>query len=172
MKNLTRIVLVALAAIGLVLTVAVLSPRRTRASAPMTVDPTSPRTPWSGSCSLIPSSATPAAASCIITNVPTNAELVIESEVFNAQTPEPDTIESFSVNSTEAGVGTEVWYGSTASTPSLVDGLYVIRLTTAIPFYADPGTNIQCGAIAPHHAAFTVPPAITLTGYYVSPPVS
>ena len=167
MKNLTRIVLLALAAAVLVLTVAVLTPRKAHATG-MTTDPTLPRTPWSGTCNLIPTSATSAAATCNITTVPSNAELVIQSEVFNAITSDADTPELPSITATTGGVGTEVWFASATSTSVLVDGKYVIHLTQAIPFYADAGSVILCGAIVPHHGDF-VSQTITLSGYYVSP---
>jgi hypothetical protein len=168
MKNLTKIVLVALAAIGLVLAVAVLRPPRARAQ-PTTVNPTSPRTPWTGSCTMTPISTTAAAAQCTITDVPTDAELVVESEVYNAVTTGASTVEVIDCQGTSAGVaGTALWMATGTSTPNPVYGGYELRFSTAIPFYVDAGSSIQCGVDVRHHSDF-VSQIITLNGWYVAP---
>jgi hypothetical protein len=65
MKKLTMIVLVAL----VVLTVAVLRPPRARAQV-MSIDPTQPRIPWTGTCVLTAPVKIIPIASCLITNAP------------------------------------------------------------------------------------------------------
>ena len=171
MKNSIRIVLVALVAIVLVLTVAVLSPRHTRALGPLSVNPTSPRPPWNGSCVLTPKPflASESTSCQIIT--PADGELVVQSEVFLAETTGPSEIEQAQCVAGEGGTATTVWSVSAKSTPTLIGGGYTIFLTSADPFFADPATAITCYSYV-HHASEFLSQKVILQGYYVSPPAS
>lgn len=88
MKNSTKIVLVALAAILLVSTVAVLAPRATHANTtrpPITFSPTAERTPWVTGCLLQWASPGPF---CNTPPTPAGHEVVIQSLSFMACDPE------------------------------------------------------------------------------------
>jgi hypothetical protein len=165
MKNLTRIVLIALAAAVLVSTVAVLTRRAVHATS-YTVDPTGLRTPWTANCALV-SSDDSVVASCSVT-APKGAELVIQTVSFSVITTTPSTVLMESVVST-AHAGTDLWIGQTVSTADRVAGLYRSFNNASTTLYADPGTSVTCNLEEDTHVDFSSQQACYLSGYYVLP---
>ena len=169
MKNSTKIVYVVLAATVLVLTVAVLIPRAIHATGPQSVNPTSPRTPWSGSCSPTPLSSTSTEAACTITNTPTSAELVITSVTFTANSSGPSTPAGVSLSAITDGKLLRPWMVNLTGPPVTLNGGYFINYSTTTMFYIDPATIITCYETANTYAELDamVDAHCEVFGYYV-----
>jgi len=169
MKNSTKVVLVALAATGLVITVAVLRPRGVHAL-PTAVNPTSPRTPWSGSCTTSPTFE-PLVATCNITTVPADAELVVTNISFSDTTSTPSATVCGFLYTTSGGLtDVDPWMNCSESTREMIPfsssaGQFGVFLTTPATFYVDPGAVIHF-VVEAHHQANLVG-TVTVFGYYV-----
>lgn len=162
MKNSTKIVLVTLAAIVLVSTVAVLRPRVVHATS-YTVNPTGARTPVTVYCVPEPTDHSNVAI-CSILNT-SGAEIVIQTVSFTVNTTGPNTPVLEQVNT----VNNEflgIWLGESITFRALVSGGYYATTSSQTTLYSDPGTNISCIVTLDHHSDFANQQC-TLVGYYV-----
>ena len=164
MKNSTKIVLVALAAIVLVSTVAVLTLRGTHVLATTYVQPISPtalRTPWSATCT--PQTAGPGYSKCTIP-APANAALVIQS--ISALNTHAHNTRVMLVVTTMGGNTLMPWCITTAPVHTS-PGYYTYCWSELVMLYADPGSTITVNAY--HENTPPYLPQITLVGYFVEP---
>jgi hypothetical protein len=162
MKNSTKIVLVALAAIVLVSTVAVLTLRGTHVlAASYAIPPTALRTPWSATCT--PQTAGPGYSQCTIT-APANAALVIQTiSAFNMHAHNTRVM---LVVVTMGGNTPMPWYITTAPVHTS-PGFYTYCWSELVTLYADPGSTITVSAYHENNPPYL--PQITLAGYFVAP---
>jgi hypothetical protein len=157
MKNSAKIALVALAAIVLVSTVAVLTPRATHASAtpaPIIILADAARIPWVTSCDATPASSS-GYASCTTSAIPAGHEFVIQTVTIDTSY---ETVNTNDVTPmvwmpralTTGGGQSMVWE---AQIPNPITEWYdqpnhiafaILNLTTNTTIYADPGTSIDC----------------------------
>ena len=148
MKKSTKIVLVALAAILLVSTVAVLAPRATHANTtpqPITFSPTADRIPWVTACGpkLVPDG-----LFCVTPPTPAGYEVVIQSLSFMACDPEINLASGITqpllfprLNTTTGGNPNAIWV-TTLVPPLLSGNYYSAQFTFQTNIYVDPDTNI------------------------------
>jgi hypothetical protein len=175
MKNLTRIVLIALVGAVLVSTVACPSTSKvqalpvTPAQPPIPITSTSARNPWADSCTLS-YSATNDDATCTIP-VPGTEEIVIQTVSGQQLCPSPSQL-STTVSITSGGYPA-FWYITPppVTTPAKTDEYL---WSSPVTLYADPGisigvtvTNVSGGLLSA--AAGN---GVTSVGYYVTSPAS
>jgi len=169
MNNITRIGLAGLAAIGLALTVAALIPRTVHASpGPRQVNPTSPRTPWSGVCT--PSAATllSKTATCSISNAPKTAELVVTTVSFLVATSGPSTPVGAYLQTITDSKTLNPWQAMLTTPPNTIAGTYTVLSSSSTMFYVDPGATITCLEIVNQHSDFgSERSSCQVFGYYV-----
>jgi hypothetical protein len=169
MKNLTKIVLLALVGAMLIFTVACPTTAKVHAltppSSPIPITSTSARNPWADNCTLS-YSATNNDATCTIT-VPSTQEIVIQ--MVSAQLLYPPPSQLSTKVSTTTGGNTALWYTVLApiTTPAGSDE-YV--WSSPVTLYADPGTSIVVTVKNVSGALLSDPTGdgVTLVGYYVT----
>ena len=170
MKNSTKIVLVGLAAIVLVSTFAVLTPRTTDvlASGPVSIPYNSTRTPWTSYCA--PPAAPPNIyyTSCTIT-APSGGELVIQLISGFQIAPDPTLLTVGVATNLTAPVAS--W--TTMLAPVDIQGNDYYYWSYPVTLYANPGTTITVTLVNQNgHPLTTLNARVALTGYYVTPPPS
>ena len=172
MKNSTKIVLVALAAIMLVSTVAVLTRRATHvlASGPVSIPYNSTRTPWTSYCA--PPAAPPNIyyTSCTMT-APSGGELVIQMISGLQITPAPTRLQA----RVDTSLGVLVWTTLLApvNLPGVGSNNDYYFWSYPVSLYADPGTTITVTLVNENGRPLTTLEArVTLVGYYVTAPTS
>jgi len=170
MKNSTKIILVALAAIVLVSTFGVLTRRTTHvlAAGPTTITYNTPRNPWASYC------APPAAApniyytSCTIV-APSGGELVIQLISGFQIAPDPTLLTVGVTTNLTAPVPS--W--TTMLAPVDIQGNDYYYWSYPVTLYANPGTTITVNLVNQNgHPLTTLNSRVTLVGYYVTPPPS
>jgi hypothetical protein len=176
MKNLTRIVFVALA-IVLVATVAVLTPRTLHAATALVVTlvqdyDNAGRHPFVADCNI--DLVDTASASCTATTVPAGDEYVIQTETFYGQVAPKNTTVAYDLRVTTAGEVMDAGFG-VANDVGFSQPSYAETYTT-YPWilYADTGTPIMCRAhTARENTANTgldiYKATCVIEGYYVGP---
>jgi hypothetical protein len=163
MKNLTRIVLVTLAAAVLVSTVAVLTRRAVHARGD-DIPADYPRQPWVGSCNTEEIDA--GTYRCDIT-APTDGVLVIQTVGFQSGLSAPSLAVALQVY-TSFGSQTPFWTTLATSSPEEVEGpIYLLNITSSTTLYADPGTTIKCIEHLPPGDLIGSIQVFQLVGYYV-----
>ena len=175
MKNLSRIVLIALVGAVLVSTVACPSTANvqakpvTPAQSPIPITSSSARNPWAESCTLS-YSASNDEATCTI-SVPDTEEIVIQT-VSGQQLISGASQLSTKVSTTSGG-GTALWYilPTPVNTPTGADEY---QWSSPVTLYADPGSSIVVTVTNVTGSLLSVPAGngITLVGYYVTAPAS
>jgi len=171
MKNLTRIVLIALVGAVLVSTVACPSTANvhavpvTTAQAPIPITSTSARNPWADSCTLS-YSASNDEATCTIT-VPGTEEIVIQTVSGQQLRPAPSQL-STKVSTTSGGY-TAFWYTVTPPVANAA-GTDEYLWSSPVTLYADPGSSIVVTVTNVTGSLLSVPGGngVTLVGYYVT----
>jgi len=176
MKNSIKIVLVALAAIVLVSTVAVLTPRTIRAktSTTVTISPTADRIPWASTCVLPTPNSGAVNTTCQTATVPAGYEFVVQSVTFDAN-------EILDLNlpltpvwvprvETTGGGSSMRW---TTQVPDVIGlpsptDFYGFDISSPTALYADPGTTPTC-LLLTYDANYggTGGASCTLSGYLV-----
>jgi hypothetical protein len=163
MKNSTKILLLALAAIVLVSTVAVLIPRAARAhegESTLVIADGYPRYPWVFSCQ--PNASGLNTVECG-TNAPAGAALVIQNVSISAILSAPGAPVFIQVSTTVNGSPNV--YNTTATPPATLVQLWA---STPLTIYADPKASINILAVVPSSTfATSSDVAIFLEGYYV-----
>ena len=171
MKNLTKIVLLALAGAVLVFTVACPSTGNVHAlplppaSSPIPITANSARTPWADSCTLSYSS-TNNDATCTI-SVPETEEIVIQTISGQQLRPAPSQL-STKVSITSGGYPA-FWYIMPPPVTTAV-GSDEYQWSSPVTLYADPGSSIVVTVTNLTGALSSAPSGngITLVGYYVT----
>jgi hypothetical protein len=175
MKNLTRIVLIALVGAVLVSTVACSTTANvhalpvTPAQSPIPITANSARNPWADSCTLS-YSASNDDATCTIP-VPSTEEIVIQTVSGQQLRPAPSQL-STKVSTTSGGTPA-LWY--TMPTPvSTPVGSDEYLWSSPVTLYADPGSSIVVTVTNITGSLLSVPAGngVTLVGYYVTSPAS
>jgi archaellin len=173
MKNSTKMVLVALAAIVLVSTVAILTPRATHvlAAGPTTITYNMPRKPWTSYCA--PPAAPPNIyyTSCTIT-APSGGELVIQMISGYQIAPVPTRLQAQVSTQVAPAIGPTInWF--TMLSPVDIQGSDYYYWSYPVTLYADPGTTITVTLVNQNgHPLTTLNARVAMTGYYVTPPPS
>jgi hypothetical protein len=150
MKNSTKIVLVALAAIVLVSAVlVVIAPAVHAGSATPVLSEPYPRYPWAASCTPI-SPGTPLAytLSCTV-EVPPRYEVVIQTISITGPSlanPYPPILGSVT---TTTGGQSALWQGSPPTGPLPLVGGSIAEWSASTTLYGDPGTLITCTLVFP-----------------------
>jgi hypothetical protein len=172
MKNSTKIVLVALAAIALVSTVAVLIPRATHVlAATTTLSATSPRTPWANYCAPIEGVLETYVASCTIT-APSGGELVIQM-ISGFQFAPLASHLTAQVLTVVRGSPTAINWTTWLARPVVINGHDLYDWSYPITLYADPGSTITVQLVNQTTQPLPLTSSnarITMVGYYVPPP--
>jgi hypothetical protein len=171
MKNLTKIVLLALVGAVLVSTVACTTTSKvsalpvTPAQSPIPITANSARNPWADSCTLSYSAANDD-ATCTI-SVPGTEEIVIQTVSGQQLRPAPSQL-STKVSTTSGGYPA-LWYTvpPPVSTPAGTDEYL---WSSPVTLYADPGTSIVVTVTNITGSLLSAPSGngVTLVGYYVT----
>jgi len=169
MKNLTKIVLLALAGAMVVSTVACPTTSKvhalTPAQSPIPITANSARNPWADSCTLS-YSATNDDATCTIP-VPGTEEIVIQTVSGQQLRPAPSQLTT--KVSTTSGGNPALWY--TIPTPvSTPAGSDEYLWSSPVTLYADPGSSIVVTVTNITGSLSSAPAGngVTLVGYYVT----
>ncbi len=171
MRNVSKIVLVALAAIVLVSGVAVLTPRAVHAVVATFVRDVdnAARHPWASTCGFTASASS--GNSCDIT-VPSNVEVVLQMVDISALADKAN-VELSSYLTLYSG-GTEVFLypiRTTADPTSSLATQAAFTLSGLIQVYADPSSTITCGMSTKNaNPITTLQGSCTVSGYMVTLP--
>jgi hypothetical protein len=171
MKNLIRIVLIALVGAVLVSTVACKTTTKghaqpvTPAQSPIPITASSARNPWADSCTLSYSAANDD-ATCTI-SVPETEEIVIQTISGQQLRPAPSQL-STKVSITSGGYPA-FWYIMPPPVTTAV-GSDEYQWSSPVTLYADPGSSIVVTVTNLTGALSSAPSGngITLVGYYVT----
>ena len=171
MKNLDRIVLIALAGAVLVSTVSCQTTSKvhaqpvTPASSPIPITASSARNPWAETCAFS-YSATNDEATCTIT-APGTEEIVIQTVSGQQLRSAPSQLTT--KVSTTSGGSTALWYTVSAPTTNAA-GTDEYLWSFPVTLYADPGTSIVVTVTNITGSLLAVPAGngVTLVGYYVT----
>jgi hypothetical protein len=171
MKNLARIVLIALAGAVLVFTVSCHTTSKghaepvTSASSPIPITASSARNPWAETCTFSYTAVTDA-ATCTIT-VPDTEEIVIQTISGQQLRAAPSQL-STKVSTTSGGA-TALWYTVVAPVTNAA-GSDEYLWSYPVTLYADSGSSIVVTVTNISGSLLAVPAGngITLVGYYVT----
>jgi hypothetical protein len=173
MKNSTKIVLAALAAIVLVSTFAFLTRRRTHALAagPVPIPYNGARYPWTSYCAPLSPSPATYNASCTFT-APSGGELVIQMISGYQIAPVPTRLQAQVSTQVAPAIGPTInWF--TMLSPVDIQGSDYYYWSYPVTLYADPGTTITVTLVNQNgHPITTLNARVTMTGYYVTLPPS
>ncbi|HEV8042389.1 MAG TPA: hypothetical protein VGP62_26165 [Bryobacteraceae bacterium] len=167
MRNVSKIVLVALATIVLVSGVAVLTPRAVHAVVATFVRDVdnAARHPWSSSCTFTTSSVN---GSCNIT-IPPNVEVVLQMVSIIAQA-DPGNTHLLAFLQVQSGGVLSTLQFDTADTQDNQPVVSDYNVQNVVQYYQDPGTTITCQARTRDTNPSPLVSVCSLSGYTVSLP--